>query len=121
MSTGSLIAQASLLTTILMLPQYAKLNIKRRKPEGKEVEEKKTGNGRSFRKKITFIVIYGSEHPVQGPSGRIFWHPSYPENDLGELWAPLPVDFSPSGEGHCTDSEAKVFRVDLGIKRPLHS
>lgn len=87
---------------------------------GRKWKRKKQEMEEALEKKITFIVIYGSEHPVQGPSGRIFWHPSYPENDLGELWAPHPVDFSPSGEGHCTDSEAKVFRVDLGIKRPLH-
>lgn len=57
MSTSSLIAQVSLLTTILMLPQYAKLNIKRRKPEGKEVEEKKQEMEEALEKKLPLLLF----------------------------------------------------------------
>lgn len=80
MSIDSLITQALFLTTILMLPQHAKLNIKRKnQEEEEEVKEEKQEMEEAVEKNVNIVVIYGSEYPVQGHSGKIFWHPRYPE------------------------------------------
>lgn len=44
-----------------MLPQYAKLNIKRKKQEEEEeVEEEKQEMEEALGKKVNFVVIHGS-------------------------------------------------------------
>lgn len=81
MSSGSLIPQALLLTSLLTLPQCAKLDNerkKKKKEERKEVEEGEKEMEEAFKKEVKFIVIDDHEPPVQGHSGRIFWRPRYP-------------------------------------------
>lgn len=81
MSSGSLIPQALLLTSLLMLPQCAKLDNegKRRKRRNRMRWKREKRRRRKLSKKeVKFIVIYDHAPLDQGHSGRIFWHPRYP-------------------------------------------
>ena len=75
LSPGNLIPQALLLTSILMLPQCAKLANKRKKKKKEEEEEKHMEKEEmemeeALEKNVKCIVIYDSEHQAQGHSGR---------------------------------------------------
>lgn len=74
LSPGNLIPQALLLTSILMLPQCAKLANKRKKKkeeeEEKHMEKEEMEMEEALEKNIKCIVIDDSEHQAQGHSGR---------------------------------------------------